>query len=644
MSKLLHCCLIVMSLITPGLMANELSLPPLFADHMVLQRDQDLKIWGQAAPGETIEVTLSAGKTSVQADASGKWLATLKPQAAGGPYVLSVKGKSKSYSFNDVWLGEVWVASGQSNMEWKLGAQTENWQQEVQDSKFPQIRFYTLPKTLSALGDQPVPQANWIIASPETVADFSAIGWFFAKQNHLQKGVAVGVIDATWGGTAAEAWTPAQALQTVPGYEKDAADMLAQPEVWQQRIEENKQRDQQKWQLIDSQAGAEQLKLAEATTDDSKWQSVSLPNATPLSHIVWLRKKITLDQAPTQASLFFGDINQIGRIYVNGKQVAAESWADSTTEIQLPAGTLTVGENLIALRVINSWDNKVSVGRAGQLWLKADAKQISLEGDWRYSNTAEPQLPEVKFFNWKPGVLFNAMIKPLMPYAVKGVIWYQGESNGDKPQYYHKLFSTLIQSWRQHWQQPLPFLYVQLASYMQPQPYPMDSNWAELREAQTKTLALPQTAMAVITDLGDIQDVHPRRKKPVAERLYLAARAVVYGEDVLYSGPVLKTIKARGSNFRLTFDHAGSGLSVQGEQLQGFAIAGHDGKYYNAQARLVGTDQVLVWSEQVKTPVSIRFGWADYTYANLYNSAGLPAVPFRAGEQLKSEPVGGASQ
>ncbi|RVT46026.1 sialate O-acetylesterase [Rheinheimera sediminis] len=643
MSKLLQSCLIFMSLISINLMASELTLPALFADHMVLQRDQQLKIWGQAKAGDTVEVELAQGKTSVQADANGQWLATLKPQPAGGPYSLLVKTQSQSLRFNDVWLGEVWVASGQSNMEWKLGAQTENWQQEVQDSNLPQIRFYTLPKTLSALPNQPVPAASWIVASPETVADFSAIGWFFAKQNHLQKGVAVGVIDATWGGTAAEAWTPAQALLNVPGYEKDAADMQAQPEVWQQRIEENKQKDQQKWQLIASNAGIEQLKLAEPATDDSQWQKVSLPNAKPLSDIVWLRKTVKLEKAPAQASLFFGDINQIGRIFVNGQQVAEESWADSTTEIKLPAGLLKAGDNLIALRVINSWDNKVSVGRAGQLWLKADASQLNLEGDWRYKNDAEPQLPDVKFLNWKPGVLFNAMIKPLMPYAVKGVIWYQGESNGDKPQYYHKLFSTLIQSWRQHWQQPLPFLYVQLASYMKPQPYPMESNWAELREAQTKTLALPQTAMAVITDLGDIEDVHPRRKKPVAERLYLAARAVVYAEDVLYSGPVLKSIRVRDSGFRLSFDQVGTGLSVQGDQLLGFAIAGHDGKYHNAQAKLLGTDQLLVWSEQVKTPVSIRFGWADYTYANLYNSAGLPAVPFRAGEKLKSDTSTGAT-
>lgn len=632
MSKLLHCCLILMTLITPGLMADELKLPPLFADHMVLQRDLPLKVWGQAKAGQQLEVELAQSKTSVTADAKGQWLATLKPQAAGGPYQLTISSKEQKISFTDVWLGDVWVASGQSNMEWKLGAQTENWQQEVQDSQLPKIRFYTLPKTLSALSNQPVPEASWIKASPETVADFSAIGWFFAKQNHLQKGVAVGIIDATWGGTAAEAWTPAQALLTVPGYEKDAADMQAQPEVWQQRIEENKQKDQQKWQLIGSNAGVEQLKLAELTTDDSQWQQVSLPNATPLSDIVWLRKTVKLAKAPTQASLFFGDINQIGRIFINGKQVAEESWADSTTEIKLPAGLLKAGDNLIALRVINSWDNKVSVGRAGQLWLKADTTQLNLEGDWRYNNTAEPKLPDVKFLNWKPGVLFNAMIKPLMPYAVKGVIWYQGESNGDKPQYYHKLFSTLIQSWRQHWQQPLPFLYVQLASYMQPKAQPAESSWAALREAQTQTLALPQTAMAVITDLGDIEDVHPRRKKPVAERLWLAARAVVYGEDLLYSGPVFKSMQAEGAQLRLSFAQVGTGLSVQGEELKGFVVAGADGKYQNAQARLDGRE-VLVWSDKVKQPVSVRFGWADYTYANLYNSAGLPAVPFRAGEK-----------
>jgi len=632
MFRLLPYCLTLMTLICPGLMADELKLPALFADHMVLQRDQELKVWGQAEADQLIEVELAQSKTSVKADAKGLWLATLKPQAAGGPYQLKISTNDKTLSFDDVWLGDVWVASGQSNMEWKLGAQTENWQQEVQDSKFPLIRFYTLPKTLSALPDQPVPIANWVKASPDTVAEFSAIAWFFAKQNHLQKGVAVGLIDATWGGTAAEAWTPAQALLTVPGYEKDAADMLAQPELWQQRIQENQQKDLVKWQLIESNTGVEQLKLAEKSTDDSGWQTLSLPNVQPLSDIVWLRKTVYLEQEPKQASLFFGDINQIGRVFINGQQIAAESWADKTEVIQLPAGMLKAGENLIALRVINSWDNKVSVGRAGQLWLKADARQLSLEGEWRYNNSVEPKLPDVKFLNWKPGVLFNAMIKPLIPYAVKGVIWYQGESNSDKPQYYHQLFSTLIQSWRQHWQQQLPFLYVQLASYMQPQAQPVESSWAALREAQTQTLALPQTAMAVTTDLGDIEDVHPRRKKPVAERLWLAARAVVYGEELLYSGPIFKSMHSDGAKLRLSFEHAGTALSLQGEELKGFAVAGADGKYQNAQAKMDGT-QVVVWSDKVKQPVSVRFGWADFTYANLYNSAGLPAVPFRAGEK-----------
>lgn len=635
MSKLLHCCLILMMLIAPSLQASELTLPALFADHMVLQRNQELKIWGQANPGESVEVTLAQHKSSVKADAKGAWLATLPAQPAGGPYVLTVSSKTQQQHFNDVWLGDVWVASGQSNMEWKLGAQTENWQQEVKDSQLPQIRFYTLPKTLSALPEQAVPKAQWVQASPDTVADFSAIGWFFAKQNHLQKQVAVGVIDATWGGTVAEAWTPAEALQSVPGYENEAADMLAQPEIWQQRIEENKQKDLLKWQLINSNAGVEQLQLPEPATDDAHWPEVSLPNSQPLSDIVWLRKTIQLEAAPKQASLFFGDINQIGRVFVNGQQVAEESWADSTTEITLPEGVLTPGNNLIALRVINSWDNKVAVGRTGQLWLKADSKQYNLEGNWRYNNAVEPKLPEVKFLNWKPGVLFNGMIKPLMPYAVKGVIWYQGESNGDKPAYYHQLFSTLIQSWREHWQQPLPFLYVQLASYMQPQAQPVASNWAELREAQTQTLALPQTAMAVITDLGDIEDVHPRRKKPVAERLWLAARAIVYGEQLLYSGPVFKTMQTEGAVLRLSFEHVGTGLSVKGEQLLGFAVAGADGNYKNAQAKLDG-NQVLVWSDKVPQPVAVRFAWADYTYANLYNSADLPAVPFRAGETLNT--------
>ena len=619
--------------------AADFTLAPLFSDHMVLQREQPVPVWGQAQPGSQVRVTLQnpAGTElhppqQAIADQQGRWQVTLPALPAAGPLLLLAQTAGQSHQVDDVWLGDVWLASGQSNMEWPLSAHTENWQQQAKDSSYPQIRFFNVPNQIAATPQTELKKTSWIKASASTVPDFSAIGWYFAKLNHRDKGVAVGIIDATWGGTVAEAWTPAQALLQVPAYRQAALQVLENAGKLQQDINLNQRNDQQKQQLIQSQRGSAELRLAEPATDDSHWRTVQLPARTGLTDVVWLRKQITLDETPAGASLFFGTLHEMGRVYVNGQLVAEKrSWSEPHQPILLPAGLLKQGRNLLALRLINAWDNQVVAGEEGKMWLKTTTKQIDLSGQWQFNNEAEGAIPKVRYQNWLPGTLFNAMIKPLVPYGIKGVLWYQGESNADKAAQYHELFAGLIQSWREQWQQPVPFLYVQLASFMQPKAQPAPSQWAELREAQFKTLILPATAMVVTTDLGDANDIHPARKKPVAERLWLAAQQLVFNQPVLASGPVFASMQLQDQQLRLKFSHTGSGLAQQGSTLRGFAIAGADGKYVNASARIDG-DTVLVWHDQVKVPVSVRFGWADFTDANLYNSAGLPAVPFRAGE------------
>lgn len=473
---------------------EQLVLAPLFSDQMVLQREQPLPIWGQAAPGSVVKLRLlddqgsaiTSASGEVMADGNGDWKISLPALPAAGPLQMVVTTARQQITLKDVWLGDVWLASGQSNMEWPLSDQTENWQQAVKDAAYPKIRFFTVPNQIAATPQRQLPVTSlatsgttqWLVASADTVPEFSAIGWYFAKQNHQEKGVAVGIIDATWGGTVAQAWTPAAALLALPAYQQAATEVIAQSQV-------------------------------------------------------------------------------------------------------------------LAKDIINKTPN---------------------------------QQP-----HWLPGVLFNAMIKPLVPYGIKGVLWYQGESNVEQAAHYHALFSTLIQSWRDEWQQPLPFLYVQLASYLQPKAQPAASAWAELREAQFQILQLPATAMVVTTDLGDANDIHPARKKPVAERLWLAARRTVFGEAIIASGPVFSSLQIEGTQLRVRFEHVGTGLYSKDGALRGFAIAGRDGKYHNADAKLEG-NTVLLWSDKVAKPVSVRFGWADFTDANLYNSAHLPAVPFRAGE------------
>ncbi|MBU2426018.1 MAG: sialate O-acetylesterase [Gammaproteobacteria bacterium] len=629
-----------MMITTTAAMAAELTLAPLFSDQMVLQREQPVAIWGQATPGVVVNIqlqdhadeTIPNAQGKAIADNSGRWQATLPALPAGGPFTLITSTDQQQLTVKDIWLGDVWLASGQSNMEWPLSAHTENWQQEAKDAAYPKIRFFNVPNRIAATPQTELSAASWVVASSETVPDFSAIGWYFAKQNHLEKGVAVGIIDATWGGTVAEAWTPAQALLQVPAYQKAASEVIANSAALADDIRRNTQNEQQKRLLIQSTAGSEQLRLADVATDDSQWSVVNLPARTGLTDVVWLRKELTLNAVPKQASLYFGTLHEMGRIFVNGQLVAEKrSWSEPHQEILLPAGLLKQGKNVVALRLINAWDNQVVAGEAGKMWLKTDAIRHDLAGSWRFNNQAEPAMPSVRMQNWLPGTLFNAMIKPIVPYGIKGVLWYQGESNADKAADYHQLFATMIQSWRAEWQQELPFLFVQLASFMQPKAQPAPSQWASLREAQFQTLKLPATAMVVTTDLGDANDIHPARKKPVAERLWLAARQQVFGEAILASGPVFSSMQNDGKQLRLRFDHIGNGLHSKEGDLRGFAIAGSDGKYVNASAKLEG-NEVLVWSDKVAKPVSVRFGWADFTDANLYNSVNLPAVPFRAGE------------
>lgn len=617
------------SLLSGIVNAQSLRLPALFTDHMVLQHSEAVRIWGWAAPGERITVDIDGFSVTSRAGDDGQWTLLFPSHHAGGPYRLTVGGRDGNITVDDVWFGDVWVASGQSNMEWKLGWKIDNWQAEIKDSDYPQIRYFEVEHDLAVAPRADLPGGKWLIAGPDTVAGFSAIAWFFAKHNHFDKKVPVGIIDSTWGGTPAEAWTPIERLLSVPGYEAAAREMLGEESGWEARFAENKRNETLKWELIESDQAYTGSDVHRSSHDDAGWPLVELPNHEPLHEIVWLRKTVTLPENLSRPSVYFGDINQVAKIFVNGTLIAEEGWQDTTKVLDIPEGVLKPGDNLIALRVVNTWDNKVTVGRPGELWLKAGGKTINLEGNWRSSNKVEPALPDVRHYEWKPGVLFNAMINPIAGYSLKGFIWYQGESNVDRAEDYHRLFESMITSWRTRWfQGNPPFLYVQLASYLQRKTTPSESDWAELREAQAKTLSLPKTGMAVTIDIGDADDIHPRNKQDVGKRLWLAAKAVAYGDDVVYSGPMFKNMGTQGNKLVLTFDHLGGGLMTKGEEPLGFEVAGADGVFYNADAR-ISKNKILVQAKEVSSPVAVRYAWADNPPANLYNRSGLPAVPFR---------------
>lgn len=606
---------------------QQLKLPRLFADQMILQRETPVRFWGWGEPGGTVIISIDGFVTKTLVNPQGEWECLFPAHMAGGPYDVVVTGDDQ-ITFSDVYFGDVWIAGGQSNMEWPVSAKIDNMEKEIADSNYPQIRFFNVKNTISVTPKDDLEEGDWKKANPENVGDFSAVAWFFAKRNHLEKGVPVGVISSNWGGTPAETWTSAERLLGVDGYRQSAAEMMDPGNDWEALFAANEKNNQKKWQMIQDKESFLAYDAFKLDFDDSAWEDVTLPNGQELTHFVWLRKSVTFNN-PKAGKLSLGKLVEYAQVFVNGELVFDKGWNDPVTTIDLKKGLLLKGENVVTIRVINGWDNKAWVGEKGQMWLKSGKEEINLEGTWKYSNQIDPPIPLVEKYEWKPGTLFNAMIHPIAGYSIKGAIWYQGESNAGVAQYYNELFEAMIQDWRLYWKQGnFPFLFVQLANWLERKSEPSESNWAALREAQTETLQLPKTGMALAIDIGDEKDIHPRNKQDVGKRLWLAAQKVAFCEDLVYSGPKYQSHIIQGNKVIVTFDHTGGGLEARNGSLTGFALAGNDGKYYWADGT-IEEGKVVLTSENVAEPVSVRYAWADNPVCNLYNKEGLPAIPFR---------------
>lgn len=612
--------------------AQNLELPLVFDDHMVLQRNTDIRIWGWADAGTTVTVKLGdVTRTATSGIEDRQWETLLPAQKAGGPFEVTISAGSESRILQDVYIGDVWVAGGQSNMEWKLNWEVENWEEEVARSgEFPEIRFFEIPQATSPSPKNKLPGGEWKIANPDNAGNFSAVAWYFAKLNHTNKDVPVGIVESNWGGTPAEAWTPADRLLTVEGYRDVAKRVLDPSNDWEQQFAENEARQQQKNVLVGDPSIGLKAEVHTPAYNDESWDRVILPTQNPLSDVAWLRKTFTIKKDEIKsAMLFTGDISQESFFYINGKEVGRKSWQEANTSFEVDPSILESGINVIAFRAVNSWNNEVWVGGNNNMYLTVNEDTVDLTGEWKYSNRIEPKMPEVIRYEWEPGFLYNAMIHPLAGYTIKGAIWYQGESNVGAQQYYNELFEAMIEEWRKSWNQAdFPFLFVQLANFLQKRDTPYDSDWARLREAQTQSLSLAHTGMACIIDIGDAEDIHPRNKHDVGKRLWLAAQKLAFGEQLVYSGPMYRSHVVEGNEIRIAFDHIGSGLMNKGEEIQGFAIAGVDKEFYWAKVR-IEDNQIVVWSDEVDHPLAVRYGWADNPDVSLYNEEGLPAVPFR---------------
>jgi sialate O-acetylesterase len=618
----------------------QLWLPEFFSDQMVLQRGEGTAVWGRANPGEIVTVSIDnkTRQSTVQAD--GHWLLHLPYLVSGGPHQLKVTAGKETKIFNEVMIGDVWLASGQSNMEWSMKS-VDNSRQEIAEANYPNIRLFTVKRDVSHVPLRDVSAANWQPCTPETVANFSAVAYFFARHIHQKENIPIGVIHSSWGGTSAEAWTSLPMLHTLPDYKLRVEDIWQKPENYKANEPENEKlralRDSLYWQVN----LGEKQKAHTSKYKDENWKIMEQPNdwgETELKSydgFVWFRKEVTLpaDWKGEDLIMSLGIIRHDALVYFNGSLVEEHENGGRVKAYRIPGKQVKKGVNQLAVRILNHWGAGGLTGKPENLNLAlADKNEtISLAGEWKYNANIEPEIPNVPGYQNQPAALYNAMIAPLEPFGLKGFIWYQGENNASRAYQYQRLFPTMITDWRVRFKQGnLPFLFVQLANFMETQEQPVDDNWAELREAQLMTLDYPNTGMAVTIDIGEADDIHPRNKQDVGKRLALAAEKLAYDKNLVYSGPIFESMEKEDGKILLHFEHAGSGLVTNdGMAPIGFAIAGDDQKFVWAQAEIVDKNTIAVWSSEVEEPVAVRYAWQSNPPTNLYNQEGIPASPFR---------------
>jgi len=613
-------------------------LPLLFGEGAVLQREQPIPVWGWATPGAKIAVSLDGHQTGATTGSNGRWSATLPAHAAGGPYVLQVQGDGATLKVSDVLIGDVWLASGQSNMEFPL-LKSDGGQAAAASASDAKIRHFKVPKSWSAQPEDELAGGSWKVANPQNAPQFSAVGYYFAQDLRQSSGVPIGIIDSTWGGSALEAWMDA-ATQGI-----DAAGLARQGDDMRRRDEAALADSRARLARYSLPAGQSSDRWREAAYDDSGWDSIPVPanwesvGYAGMDGVAWYRSSFTLSAAEAKAGVTLGvaRIDDTDTTYVNGQAVGhIENSYDTLRVYAVPASALHAGRNVVAVQVVDTGGGGGIHGEAEALYVQpAGGARRPLDGAWKF-RPEHGTVSAIDDKNLQPTLLYNAMIHPLQPYPVRGVIWYQGETNAklehNAAVHYREQFPTMIQAWRGERGQPqLPFLWVQLANFNDKSDQGDTSPWALLRESQSKTLSLPATGQAVIIDIGNPNDIHPTNKRDVGHRLALAARHVAYGEDLVYSGPVFNSAQFAAGSATLSFDLQGSALAVRGGgELQGFTLAGADHKFHPAQARIEG-DRVIVRSAEVKQPLAVRYAWAGSpAAANLVNREQLPASPFRS--------------
>lgn len=618
----------------PRAISDKFELSPLFADHAVLQRDRPLKVWGQAAPGEIISVELAGRKASAVVASDGRWMADLGRLGAGGPYVLTAKtAGGATLSSSDILLGDVWLCSGQSNMEMSFDWNVKNKFAEISAANYPNIRLLHLPQqTAWSPKTSFDSSAGWQACRPDSVRSFSAAAYFFGREIHQQTGVATGLVQATWSSTPAQSWVSAAGLQSLgdfrgPLSQNPEAGFLDRLNRW--------------WR--DNDAGTRE-NWSSRTTNDSTWKTAVLPNrwsAAGISEsvgVVWLRLQVNIPATLAGRNLKWntGAISGADTAFWNGAFVGQNIEREKARVTLVPGALVKAGPNILALRVSDNG----SGGIAGAMSLQSadgSGAPIALNGVWKYRVSLAPdkaaQMPQLGTLQNPASNLatatFNGQIAPLQPLSLKGVIWYQGESNVVDAGGYERLLTALIADWRGGFGNAgMPFYIAQLASYGAPDANPTDQGWAGLQWAQNRVAArVPNTGLAVLNDIGEVGQVHPANKQDVGKRLALLALRDLYGKNVEASGPTLQRFVTQGNEMRLTFAHATGGLRLEGEGSHVFALADNRGQFVWATPR-IEANEIVLSAPNVSNPTKARFAWSGTPRATLVNGAGLPASLF----------------
>lgn len=629
-----------------GVLLGDVRMPAVFSDNMVLQKGKPIPVRGWASPGEQVAVEFAGQRKEATADAAGKWQVRLDPLAAAtAPAEMRVTGQNVIVIRN-VAVGDVWMASGQSNMEMAVRS-VSNAAQEMAEADYPGIRFFMSERDLSSAPKDDC-AGKWVVCEPKSVAPFSAAAYFFARELHRKYGLPMGVINSSVGASSCQAWTPAEVLtadKTLPQLANVAPENYTS---WKTYLA-FKNGTYDRCSYADTGIKPECLAWAKPDLDEAEWKDFKAPGnieaqGMDLDGAVWFRKTVEVpaELAGQNLTLALGPISDNDVAFVNGEKVGAteNNWREWVfRNYAVPGRLVQPGRNVIAVRIFNRIGNGgFYPGYPAPLRLARDGENaVILSGVWKckVERAEKPAalpgpLPSVYSV---PAAFFNAMIAPFTTYPLRGFIWYQGEGNAGAAKQHDTLFPAMIESWRKGWgDDKLPFYFVQLASFRAREAQPSEGGWPRLRESQMKTLALHDTGMAVAIDIGEAMEIHPHNKQEVGRRLARWAMRDCYGErDVEVSGPLYAANAVEGDKIRIRFTHAGGGLKAKDGALKGFAIAAADKKFVWADARIDG-ETIVVWKEGVKSPAYVRYAWADNPECTLVNGAGLPASPFRTDE------------